>query len=84
MGPCVALYAKEFLSEQQAAKIEQQHVSLLCVQKLQHMLQLAIHWWGYLPFAIISGWHVQYMTHPPTQVSIERASTHPPTCVMQA
>jgi len=29
---------------------------------------LAVHWWCYLPFSIVSGWHIQYMTHPPSQL----------------
>ena len=31
-------------------------------------VQLAVHWWCYLPFSIVSGWHIQYMTHPPSQL----------------
>eukprot|EP00041_Stephanoeca_diplocostata_P012415 m.207898 g.207898 ORF g.207898 m.207898 type:complete len:332 (+) comp18948_c0_seq3:145-1140(+) len=27
------------------------------------------HWWIFLPVSIISGWHIQMMTHPPRQLS---------------
>lgn len=37
------------------------------------MLSIVQHWMIYLPISILSGWHIQYMCHPPKQL---RVMTH--------
>lgn len=31
-----------------------------------YWVQMMLHWWVYLPVSLYSGWHIQYMTHPPS------------------